>query len=338
MGMSKKQSCREREGYLIEQVAYFRKHLDLLDELIDEVNNGACDVEPGEEQYKKEAKQFKMQAEDLEKQVRDLKQQTGGLEKQVEDLKQKAKLHAKFAKECRTEADLFYQLSDFYTKEFECYREREELALERLEACQEEAARIAAGDDSGDSDDSNESTSESEESDSAAAVADEHEKAVGGIWLTTEFCDHVKKFVWEKCGGLSNVNRQLLPRLDFLGIPITQPSKRRFRNLVTFRLPPVTDPGYPLQIWTGHHHECHTRQFEQLYELYASGMLASIRQLKGRGMTDPPELIDIDLDKFSKAATTVECRCREGSVTVYHPEQARCPDTGKNIIGWVPRD
>jgi hypothetical protein len=102
--------------------------------------------------------------------------------------------------------------------------------------------------------------------------------------------------------------------------------------------PTATDFGYTMPLWPGHNTKCQINQVKQLFAIYAWGVLANMGQLKALGVMDPPALIEIDLDKFPKASTALECRCHKGPVRVYQPEQARCPDTGKNIIGWVPQD
>jgi hypothetical protein len=273
---------------------------------------------------------FREQAETLNEQADDLMTEASELRQQADDFMEQAQ-------EARKEAELLVQQAGFYKKQVAYCQEQEKLAKEHLQAHRAEPAPrplLIFKNENDDGDDSKANIG-SPFSASTVTVAGEAEATDGGLWLTTELCDFIKTFVWKRHGQVSERGLASLPRLgSMVGIPYCQPAKKRPGRLLII----TGDPHSRERRWPGHSLSCQNAQVERLYKIYACALHASMGSYKALGLTDLPAHCEVNFDHAPlwNEAATAECRCREGPVTFYRPEQARCPDTGKNIVGWVP--
>lgn len=293
--------------------------------------------------FAEQAGHFREQAESLNEQADDLMTEAGELRQQADDFMEQAH-------EARKEAELLVQQAGFYKKQVAYCQEQEKLAKKHLLTHREEPARrplliLKNDNDDGDNDNSNNNSGHGPDSkanvgsplgsplgaSTIITIADEAEATVGGLWLTTELCQYIETFIWDRHVHVRHHGLAALTRLGSLAIPHCQPSKKRPDNLAAHSL-------LHQRHWPGHSLACQQDQVERLYKIYACALHASMRSYKAIGLMDPPALIEVNFDRtplWNEGAAT-ECRCGDGPVKFYRPQQDRCPDTGKNIVGWVP--
>lgn len=305
MAFSEEQASQEQEDYFAEQVDHFRE-----------------------------------QAENLNEQADDLLKEADELGEQAEDFMEQAK-------EAKKEAGMLVQQAGFYRKQAAYCQQQEKLAAEQLQASREEPAGrplvILKGEDDDNKNNNNNNNHKGNDSKintsspfgaSSVTIADEPEDTVGGLWLTTDLCESVESFIRDRHAHVGKHGLASLPRLESLNLPLCQPSKKRPDNLAILSfLNPLRQ-----RYWPDHSLTCQDEQVERLYRIYACAVHAFIGRSKALGLMGRLARTEVSFDNmplWDEAATT-ECRCRDGRITFYRAEQARCPDTGNTIVGWVP--